>query len=991
MRPSRPAVSTIQLNPQISTLIHMTIQLISPHASIPAQALVDSGSSGNFISIETLDRLHLKQKLHSQTLNVQTIQGKPLGRGKVRHHSPTITLCVGCLHEEVLSFLVLEHSTVDVVLGRPWLTQHSPNMDWKNNEVLQWSEYCQRHCLLRVTPPTSSLLQNCSTSVESPKPERKFTIPYEYRAFQDVFSKQAATKLPPHRPWDCAIDLLPGAKLPKGRVYPLSIPEQAAMEEYIQEALRQGFICPSTSPAASSFFFVSKKDGGLRPCIDYRILNSQTVKFPYPLPLVPAALEELRGARIFSKLDLRSAYNLIRIRPGDKWKTAFITPTGHYEYLMMPYGLANSPSVFQGFMNEVFREFLHRFVIVYIDDILIYSRNQAEHRHHVEQVLQKLREYHLYLKLEKCEFHQTTIQFLGYVISPLGVQMDNHKLQTIRDWPLPSSVKELQRFLGFANFYLRFIQAFSTITAPLTSMLRHQPKSLSWSPETRKSFDQLLEAFCTAPTLAHPDPQLPFIVEVDASTVGVGVVLSQHHGEPPKLHPCAYFSRKLSPAEQNYDIGNRELLAIKLALEEWRHWLEGTVHPFQVITDHRNLEYLRDAKRLNSRQARWALFFTRFHFTVTYRPGTQNSRADALSRLHQPMQDTTEPETILPPALFVSPIEWSLDEDIRQATLTEPAPPGGPEGKTYVPTALRLSLLDSLHSSPGSGHPGSDRTLSLLQHRYWWPNIARDVSQFIRSCSVCATSKKKRHLPHGKLVPLPIPRRPWSHIGVDFITDLPRSDSYTCVLVVVDQFSKACKLIPLPRLPTAMQTAESLFSHVFRNFGIPEDIVSDRGPQFISRVWRAFFNLLGVSVSLTSGYHPQSMARLSGRSRTLGGIFGVSATRTNTAGTVSSHGPSMHRTHSVSTPLVSSPSSVYSVTNPHCSPGMGNHQKFQPWTSGSERARGSGTPHTFSSNRQSGDKRPRRMPAVYLPHHTNLAIRYGCLRGTSVSGCPVVS
>ncbi len=338
---------------------------------------------------------------------------------------------------------------MDVVLGRPWLTQHSPKMDWRSDEVLQWSDYCKQHCLLRVSPPTNSLLQNCSTSVESPEPEAPFSISYEYGAFQDIFSKGAATKLPPHRPWDCAINLLPEAKLPKGRVYPMSIPEQAAMKEYIQEALRQGFIRPATSPAASSFF-VSKKDGGLRPCF----LNSQTVRFPYPLPLVTAALEELRGARIFSKLDLRSAYNLIPIRPGDEWKTAFITPTGHYEYLVMPYGLANSPSVFQGFMNEVFRQFLHQFVIVYIDDIRIYSRNQAEHRHHVEQVLQKLREHHLYLKLEKCEFHRHTIQFLGYVISPQGVQMDNNKLQVIRDWPIPSTLKELQRFLGF---YRRFI------------------------------------------------------------------------------------------------------------------------------------------------------------------------------------------------------------------------------------------------------------------------------------------------------------------------------------------------------------------------------------------------------------------------------------------------------------------------------------------------------------------------------------------------------
>ncbi len=214
-------------------------------------------------------------------------------------------------------------------------------------------------------------------------------IPSDYTAFQDIFSKQAATKLPPHRPWDCVIDLLPGATLPKGRVYPLSIPERKAMEDYIKEALQQRFIHPSTSPAASSFFFVGKKDGSLRPCIDYRILNA------LPLPLVPAALEELRGARIFSKLDLRSAYNLVRIREGDEWKTGFITPSDHYEYQVMPYGLSNSPSVFQGFMSEVFREFRE-----YIDDILIYSRNLAEHRHHVTQVLEQLRKHHLYLKFE---------------------------------------------------------------------------------------------------------------------------------------------------------------------------------------------------------------------------------------------------------------------------------------------------------------------------------------------------------------------------------------------------------------------------------------------------------------------------------------------------------------------------------------------------------------------------------------------------------------
>ncbi|XP_050960534.1 uncharacterized protein LOC127161828 [Labeo rohita] len=406
------------------------------------------------------------------TPSVRTIQGKPLGGGRIRHSSPHITLQVGLFHTEQIRFLVLEESTVSIILGRPWLKQHRPILRWDPCDIISWSERCQEDCLSNRPQPLPVPVTVSSTLVESPETEDLPEIPAEYVAFQDVFSKQAATHLPPHRPWDCAIDLLPDAKLPKGKVYPLSLPERQALEAYIEEALKQDFIRPSTSPAASSFFFVGKKDGGLRPCIDYRQLNSQIIQQPYPLPLVPAALEELRGARIFTKLDLRSAYNLIRIRKGDEWKTAFVTPTGHYEYQVMPYGLSISPSVFQTFMNEVFREFLHQFVVVYIDDILIYSRNQAEHRQHVLQVLQKLRQHSLFLKLEKCEFHKPSVQFLGYNISAEGVQMDQGKVDAIQKWPLPTSVKELQRFLGFTNFYRRFIMNYSTITAPLTSLLR---------------------------------------------------------------------------------------------------------------------------------------------------------------------------------------------------------------------------------------------------------------------------------------------------------------------------------------------------------------------------------------------------------------------------------------------------------------------------------------------------------------------------------------
>lgn len=363
---------------------------------------------------------------------------------------------------------------------------------------------------------------------------------------------------------------------------------------------------------------------------------------------MPSALEQLREATIFTKLDLRSAYNLIRIREGDEWKTAFITPAGHYEYLVMPYGLVNAPSVFQSFMDEVLRDFLNRFVLVYIDDILIFSKNPSEHQHHVSQVLQRLREFSLFLKAEKCTFHQESVDFLGYRLSRRGVEMDDSKINAITTWPVPKSVKELQRFLGFANFYRRFIDKYSMMTAPLTSLLKGKPKVLSWNSEAQETFNALKTAFTTAPLLCHPNPDRVFILEVDASTTGVGAILSQHQENSTKPMPCAFFSKKLSSAESNYDIGNRELLAVKLALEEWRHWLEGARHPFVVLTDHKNLQYLKEAKRLNPRQARWALFFTRFHFTISYRPGSRNTRADALSRLHSPEEVTDEPETILP-------------------------------------------------------------------------------------------------------------------------------------------------------------------------------------------------------------------------------------------------------------------------------------------------------------------------------------------------------
>uniref|UniRef100_A0A669DIS8 ribonuclease H n=1 Tax=Oreochromis niloticus TaxID=8128 RepID=A0A669DIS8_ORENI len=529
----------------------------------------------------------------------------------------------------MLQFYVFQAPLTPLVLGFPWLHQHNPVLDWKEERVLGWGEECHMTCLKAATPVKAS----------NPLPQEPpdlSAILSEYHDLKQVFCKDRARSLPPHRPYDCSIDLLPGAPLPTSRLYSLSQPERECMEKYINESLAEGLIRPSSSPVAAGFFFVTKKDKSLRPCIDFQGLNNITIKNKYPLPLLSSAFELLQGATIFTKLDLRNAYHLVRIREGDEWKTAFNTHLGHFEYLVMPFGLTNAPAVFQGLVNDVLQDFINRFVFVYLDDILIFSHSLSDHVRHVRQVLQRLLENRLFVKGEKCEFHVSTVSFLGYIIEQGDLRTDPAKVQAVLDWPTPPNRKQLQRFLGFANFYRRFIRDYSKIGLPLTCLT--SPKvPFCWDDQAQEAFSRLKKRFTSAPILRQPDLKRQFTVEVDALDVGVGAVLSQQLEG--KLHPCAYFSRRLSPAEQNYDIGDRELLAIKLALEEWRHWLEGTTEPFVVWTDHKNLEYIRSAKRLNARQARWALFFTRFCFTITYRPGSRDVKPNALSRQFTTSED----------------------------------------------------------------------------------------------------------------------------------------------------------------------------------------------------------------------------------------------------------------------------------------------------------------------------------------------------------------
>jgi hypothetical protein len=392
-------------------------------------------------------------------------------------------------------------------------------------------------------------------------------LPEEYQDFSDVFSEARSKHLAPHRPYDLKIELEEGTVPRLGPVYSLSPPELKSLRNFIDKHLSLKFIQPSTSPFGALVLFVKKKDGSLRLCVDYCALNKTTKKDRYPLPLIGDLLDVPRKAKLYTKLDLRHAYHLVRIAEGDKPKTAFRTRYGSFEWNVIPFGLTNAPATFQRFINDIFADLIDVSVVCYLDDILIYSRNEEDHKRDVREVLRRLQKHKLYARADKCEFSVTKTEYLGFILSPDSLRMDNKKIAAICDWPTPRKIKEVQSFLGFANFYRRFIFNYSDLAVPLNALTRKE-NIWFWSPECQQAFDTLKAAFTSKPILTHWMPDSQLIVETDASDYAVAAILSWicRDGE---LRPIAFHSRSLQPAERNYDVHNKEL---------WKKDLAGS-HP----------------------------------------------------------------------------------------------------------------------------------------------------------------------------------------------------------------------------------------------------------------------------------------------------------------------------------------------------------------------------------------------------------------------------
>ena len=520
-----------------------------------------------------------------------------------KQFTPFLSLTIGEHKTTISAELGQLEDGIDLIIPGGWFLVEHP-MSFHNNGIQVQQHLCQPNDEIiydeTLLEDEEAMVIGSMTYFAPPETEGlKKIIPHEYHDFLHLFGEKLAAKLPNHRKFDHAIEILPGKEVPFGPIYPLSEPQKKVLREYLDRMIGQGKITPSKSPAGAPILFVPKKNGKLRLCVDYRGLNNVTVKNKYPLPLMDPLREQVKGATIFTKFDLRDGYYLIRIKEGDEWKTAFRTQYGQFEYKVMPFGLCNAPATFQGMMNEVLREFLDQGVVVYLDDVLIYSKDRESHVKLVRQVLSRLAQYNLAVAGHKSQFHVPETEFLGFIVNGKGIHVSNETTKSVREWAVPKNLRGVRGFIGFANFYRRFIKNFSAIARPLTDLTK-KDRSWRWGPEEQNAFDKLIQAFTTPPILKHFDPTKEIIIETDASNFAIGCILSQKWGET--LHPVAFFSRKMEKAEKNYEIHDKELLAIVTAFKIWHHHCHGSPYPIRVLTDHNNLKYFMETTKFNKRQ-----------------------------------------------------------------------------------------------------------------------------------------------------------------------------------------------------------------------------------------------------------------------------------------------------------------------------------------------------------------------------------------------------
>jgi hypothetical protein len=868
-------------------------------------AWIDCGATDNYIAPELVKRLKLPWKKKANPYPLTNAEGQlfDYNNGLIDQEIDHLKVFINGKNRGI-DFDIVPLEKVDILLGMPWLKRYNPHIDWPTGQVTIQSDVDSDDGTDHEDNERSQTLTNDTGRVQrgstiSPPPkgtknkhmrgkknqnkrilglikkqlhkldkqlqqqkeietttqeDRLKNIPEEYRIYDRLFKEELETKVPQHSRWDHEI-WLKTDDLPFQKIYSLNGKELETLREYLDTELAKGNIRISTSSAGFPVMFVPKKNGKLRLVVDYRRLNDLTIKDRTPLPLITELKDRLQGKQIFTALDLKGAYNLIRIKEGDEWKTAFRTKFGLFEYLVMPFGLTNAPATFQRMINNVLRQYLDIFVVCYLDDILIFSDNEEEHKEHVHKVLQALQDANLLVEPEKSHFHVKEVDFLGHTITPGEIRMDRKKIAAVADWPLPTTVKEVQSFLGFANYYRRFIRDFSKLANPLTELTKKDRKFV-WKPDAQKAFEALRQSILSEPVLIMFDPNKEIELETDSSDFALGGQIGQRDDEG-KLHPIAFYSHKLHGAELNYPIYDKEFLAIVNCFKEFRHYLMGSMHKIKVYTDHQNITHFATTQELNRRQLRYAEYLSEFDFVIIHRKGSENGRADAISR--RPDYDTGTTK------FNGQVLETNEKGEYQFTQQTKTLGWMQKTATTIIPEDQVRDFLRDFHSHPLHGHQGVTKTMKrLLEQGYQIPRLRQEVEKTIKTCDLCMKTKSQRHKPYGTLQALPVAERPWGSITMDFITKLPLSEEpsteafYDSIMVIVDRLTKYSYYVPYKETNNAEELAYVFYRHIVANHGLPNEIISDRGPTFTAKFWQSLMSHLGLNHKLSTAFRPQT-------------------------------------------------------------------------------------------------------------------------------------
>lgn len=824
------------------------------------KALVDSGSSRTLLGaqgIEIVRRLNLP--IRKKITRIRTANGQI---AKAREEIEIPFSLKG--RTRTISACLLPDLAVSCLVGIDFLRVFGIVVDYGTPE---WSFRDDHAVRYFFELPDSETRVCCGLPELTPSQSERLTL-FLKSKIPEATENPGVTSLTEH-----IIDV--GQHRPiKQRCYLVSPKVQEAIRDEVDKMLEAGIIEPSFSEWSNPIVMVKKPNGKYRFCLDFRKVNSVSKRDAYPLPNMNGILDKLRSAKYISTLDLSQAYFQIPLAKESREITAFSVPgKGLYHFTRMPYGLTGAPATFQRLLDKLIGPEMEPHAFAYLDDIVIVTPTFEEHLEWLERVLKKIFAAGLTINPAKCEFCRPQVRYLGFIVQRDGLTVDPDKVQPILEYPAPRNIKQLRRLLGMSSWYRRFIPQFATLSEPLTRLLRKNQR-WEWTEDQVRAFEQIRSHLVAAPTLSCPDFSTPFSLQTDASSVGIGAVLTQTVNGTENV--IAFASRALSDPERKYSVTEQECLAVVWAIKKFRPYLEG--YKFTVITDHSSLRWLHNLKNPTGRLARWALELLEYDYEIVHRKGALHHVPDALSRMYESDTEVTTFVAVEADLIANTNDEWYrkrfegvtdkakrytdwkvVDGQLyycRPKAIVSELVEDLDRWKLVLPQELRGEALREAHDEPQSGHLGVEKTFQRLAVVYFWPNMFRDVAKYVRRCDTCQRTKVEQAPPVG-----PMGRRvvegPWTVIAADIMGPFPKSKSgFAYVLVVQDLFTKWVECFPL-RAANGKKICEAL-EEVVSRWGTPRFLLTDNGTEFANRTLQSFADGHGVKLTTIPPYHPQA-------------------------------------------------------------------------------------------------------------------------------------